>query len=448
MLTPINQMSSAFNGKRERLINVALAIFILGWMTQEYSILDLGKYSLLLIYFAAIPFCLWTTSRSLVFMILPLVSTALAAAIGWLQSVGPFSIISQGSLQLLAIFFATGVAAVDWRKHFSPFTKILTAISIPIVIYGGYQMIARAGHLKYAYLPVTNQQEYAIGGLQRGWMKEHFTRASAVFAEPSEFGYLCMWLLILGLCAEKGRWRTLSLGLAFSGMLFSQSLSAALSAVVLILVYLAAGGVNWNVARQIGIAILFIAMAILAIEPLAPEAFNAFSDRIEEAVTLDSRADSGRVDHLPANIKSFMEQPVWGHGLSSITSADDVGADVTTFTYFLMLIERGVVGSILFFAPWLWLTWRAFKLPKSDNFRTVCIMLCMLNLYNFWVSAIVYSLQSWLSLGICASCILHCYLPRSQPGLTGLQFTSWARLPNFQSGRIAGENAINTNKNL
>jgi cell division protein FtsW (lipid II flippase) len=229
--------------------------------------------------------------------------------------------------------------------------------------------------------------------------------------EPSEFGYYCSWLLLLGLTATKPRWRFLALIMAFTGILFSQSLSAVLCAAVLVICYVATNGVSVKVVRQVAIVVLVSLMALLTVAPLIPEAFDKFYARVEQAVTLDSRADSGRVDHLPENWMMFKEAPAFGTGMASISSADANGTDVTTFTYFLMLIERGLVGTCFFMAPWIWLGWRAIKLPKTDAFRVVCILFCALNLYTFWVSSMAYTLSYWLALAICASCILGTYLP-------------------------------------
>lgn len=421
MTAPISQSKTA-------LTNFFIVLFILGWVTQEFSLFNAGRYSILLVYLAAIPFCQRITQRSITFVLLPLISTALAAIVSFLGGGATATgIASQGALQLLAILFAAGVASIDWRKHFAPFAKSLVLIGAPIVAFGGYQMIARVKHLKLAYLPVTNLQEYATGNLQRGWEKEHFTRASAVFVEPSEFGYFCLWLLVIGLSITntKGqgslvRWRFWAIVLAFSGLLFSQSLAGALGVAVLFVAYLAVNPINFGALRQIAVVIAVSVMVIFAFEPLMPDAFEAFSQRIKQAVSLDDRADSGRVDHLPANWSFFTEEPVWGHGLASVSSADANGVDVTTFTYFLMLIERGLVGTVLFMTPWFWLGFKALRLPKSDDMRTFCVLLSALHLYTFATSAMAYLLPYWLSLGICASCILACYKPA-----TRLAFTGW-----------------------
>jgi hypothetical protein len=212
--------------------------------------------------------------------------------VGLLQgTISPVAIASQGALQVLAIFFAAGVASIDWRIHIATLTKAMVGVGLPVVIFGGYQMFARTYRWKYAFLPVT----------------------------------------------------------------------------------------------------------------------------------LNSEADSGRVDHLPENWEMFTSEPVWGGGLASISSADANGTDVTTFTYFLMLIERGIVGTFFFLAPWVWLGWRAIRLPKTNGFRTVCILLSALNLYTFSYSSMAYTLSFWLALGICASLILRTYSPATHLGLAGME---------------------------
>jgi hypothetical protein len=295
---------------------------------------------------------------------------------------------------------------------------VITAV--PVVAYGGYQMIARAAHLPFAFLRVTNQQQYAIGGLQRGWEKAEFTRASSFFVEPASFGYFCLWLLVMGLSLEKSRLRYAALLLAFSGILFSQSLSAVLGVGILLLVYFFTHPISFGVIRQVVILVLVSGLALVIVPPLMPRAFARFSDRVQQALSLDERADSGRVDHLPACWAIFKDAPIWGHGLSSLASAELNGSDITSVTYALLLMERGVVGSILFFAPWVYIGARSCLRSSTDASRTPALLLSALNLYNFSTSSILYSLPFWLSLGITASLILNTHMqPKRRFALAG-----------------------------
>jgi hypothetical protein len=290
------------------------------------------------------------------------------------------------------------------------FTKILVGIGIPIVVYGGYQMVARAIYLPFAYLPVTNQQAYAFGGLQRGWDKQGFTRASSLFVEPSDFGYFCLWLFVAGLATAKGSLRNLALALAFGGILFSQSLSAALGAGALLLVYFFTNRVNVKLIGQIVVLLVGLAVMMAMLQPLLPEAFSRFSDRIEQALSLDERADSGRVDHLPACWEIFKEAPIWGRGLSTLGTSGDAASDLTSVTYALLLMERGLVGAAFFFAPWIVIGTCAYRLPRTDPARTPALLLTALQLYSFATFSLAYFPPFWLSLGITASLVLRTHL--------------------------------------
>ncbi len=413
---PILEQSRSW---RDRLLPYFLVLFILGWVSDAYSIFDISRYSFLLIYFAALPFCLYITSRTMAFFALPAISTIFSAVSGLLQGVPLMSVFSQATLQMLALGFAAGVAAINWQKHLSKFAKILSIFACPVVIYGGYQMIARAGHWANAFLPVTNQQAYALGGYQRGWEKPVFTRASSLFVEPSDFGYFCLWVLALGLSLDKGRWRYFCLGLAFSGILFSQSLSAVLGVGILVMVYLVTSPINLAVIRQVVIVVLFSGLALLSIEPLMPEAFAKFFNRVQEAVSLDERADSGRVDHLPACWQIYKDAPSWGHGLASLNSADANGSDVTSVAYALLLMERGTIGTLFFMFPWLYIAIKSITLPADNRGRIPGLMLSALHLYCFSTFSLAYFLPFWLSLGIASSLVARTYEPVYRSVFTG-----------------------------
>lgn len=399
------------SGWKERFLPFFIVIFILGWISDGYSLVDFGKYSILLLYIAALPFCFYASSRTLAFFSLPAISTLFAVCIGLLEGVRVMSVISQTALQLLALLFAAGIAAIDWKKHFPLLAKILAVIALPVILYGGYQMSARPAHAAYAFLPVTNQQAYAVGGYQRGWEKAHFTRASSVFVEPSDFGYFCLWVLVLGLSSDKGRWRYFLLTLAFLGILFSQSLSAVLGVGIFLIAYLITNPISFKSVRQIAIIILFSIIAVLCIQPLMPEAFDKFYKRVEEAVSLDERADSGRVDHLPACWAIIKDAPVWGHGMASVNSADDNGTDVTSIAYALLLMERGTVGTLLFMIPWLFLAFKALTSRAGLKERTPGLLLSALHLYCFATFSLAYFLPFWLSLGVAASLLENTHLP-------------------------------------
>jgi hypothetical protein len=393
---------------------ILLSLFLLGWATEDFSLIDFGHYSLPLLYFAALPFCLRLSPKSVGFVIWPAISTLFAVTVGWAEGVPASHVLSQTALQILAILFAAGVYAIDWSAHTLKLAKAFVLLGLPIVVYGGYQMVARTFHLPLAFLPVTNKQEYALDGLQRGWEKSEFTRASSLFVEPAAFGYFCLWLMIIGLSLEKSRLRSAALALALCGILFSQSLSAVIGLVILLFVYVCTHPINIRLVSQLITVTMVALVGFLLMPVLAPDALDMFTQRIQEAANLDERADSGRVDHLPACWEIYKQAPVWGHGISSLAAADADGSDVTSVSYALLLMERGLIGTVLFLIPWVLVGARAWMLPRDSPGRTLALLLSTLNLYAFATSSVAYFLPFWFSLGIAASLVLPAQLRARQ----------------------------------
>jgi hypothetical protein len=397
------------------MMGLFLTLFIAGWATQGLTLFDVGHYSFPLILFAAIPFCLRITPRTAGFLVLPIASSIFAVLVALLEGADRTHIASQSILQGLAIVFAGGVASVNWRLHLDSLARSMVGLGIPIVVYAGYQMVARAAHLPFAFLPVTNQQYYIDGGLQRDWDKAEVTRASSVFSEPSELGFYCLWLIVLGFSCKNRQLRIIALVLGCTGILFSQSLSAVLGVLVLMVTYLLSHRVNGQTIRQLAVMGVVAVCVSGLMKPLAPEAFDRLANRVTQAVTLDERADSGRVDHLPACWRIFSESPVWGHGISSLAAATSSGSDVTTINYAMLLMERGLIGTALFLIPWFTVTVKAWLLPAESYGRSIALLLMVMTLYSFWNFSLTYFLPFWFSFGIAASLVIPGYSEELEP---------------------------------
>jgi O-Antigen ligase len=398
------------------MIGLFITLFVAGWATQGLTLFDVGRYSFPLIYFAAVPFCYKFNARSFNFLAFPILSSFFAVMVAFLEGADSKHILSQSILQCLAILFAGGVASIDWRKHLDTLSKCIVGLGIPIVAYAGYQMAARIAHWPFAFLPITNQQYYIDGGLQRDWDKAEVTRASSVFSEPSELGFYCLWLVVLGLACNNGRLRIAAMLLGCTGILFSQSLSAVLGGFVVLIAYLLSHRVSSQTLKQIAVMGILTLSLIGLMKPLAPEAFDRLSDRLTQAATLDERADSGRVDHLPACWRIFSESPVWGHGISSLAAATSSGSDVTTVNYAMLLMERGLIGTIFFLVPWITLTFRVWRLPEALPGRSMALLLMVMTLYSFWNFSLTYFLPFWFALGFAAS-IVNSHTSRAIYGL-------------------------------
>ncbi len=387
-------------------VAIILTVFLLGWATQGLTLFDVGRYSFPLILFASVPFCLRWKNDHAGFLVLPIASSIFAFCVAMIEDVPLSHIFSQTVLQALAILFAGGAASIDWQKHLKTLIRATVGVGVPIVAYAGYQMIARAAHLPFAFLPITNKQYYIDGGLQRDWDKDGITRASSVFSEPSELGFFCLWLLALGLAQKSGKLRNIALALGIAGILFSQSLSAVLGAFVLLLVFLLSNPLNKQILKQLGFGILAAVAAVALMKPLVPEAFDRLSERVDLAVHLDDRADSGRVDHLPAIWKVITDSPVYGHGISSLAVATSTGGnDTTTINYAMLLMERGALGATLFFIPWFTFTVRAWMMPTDYPGRSVALLLMVATLYSYCSFSLTYFLPFWLALGIAAAVV-------------------------------------------
>jgi O-Antigen ligase len=416
------------------LLFLLLLLFVVGWGTQALTLFDIGRYSFPLILFVGLPFCFLITYRSLSFLVLPIASSLFAVAVGIIEGVGISHVLSQAVLQTLAITFAAGVAAINWHRHKNSLELVISGMGVPIVLYGCYQMVARVAHLPGAFLPVTNQQYYVEGGLQRDWDKAETTRASSIFSEPSELGFYCLWLLVIGLSTESKKLRIVSISLAAIGILVSQSLSAILGAVAICLAYFLVQGVSRQILRQIALLAVVFAGVAVGFKSLAPEAYDHFSERIVEAASFDNRADSGRVDHLPACMELIRLSPVWGYGLSGMAGAGSDGADVTTVNYVMVWLERGTIGALLFFIPWFTLTLRAWLLPRNAGGKTFAFLLLVMTLYSFTSFSLTYFLPFWLAFGVSASLVLHTY---RRNGSTPALRTSLTRWPQNRPAGVA-----------
>jgi hypothetical protein len=402
---------TARTASQDKTVFILLIILILGWATQPLTLFDIGRYSFPLILFAGLPFCIRMTYRSLSCLTLIVASSIFAVMVGVIRGIQLTHMLSQGTLQILAITFAAGVAAINWHKYMPSLERAIVFLGIPIVTYGVYQMAARLLHLPGAFLPVTNKQYYAEGGLQLGWEKSEITRASSVFSEPSELGYYGLWLLVIGLSSENKKIRILALSSAAAGLLAAQSLGAILGAFVIFTAYCVAQGVSRHLIRQLFLTALVFGGSLAALNAFAPEAYEQFSQRIGFAASFDERADSGRVDHLPACIELFKGSPVWGYGISALNAAGSTGSDITTIGYMLVLMERGIVGAVLFFFPWFFLAFRAWLLPRNASGRMFALLVMVLTICAFFDFAITYFLPFWLAYGVAASLVLQTHAP-------------------------------------
>lgn len=121
-------------------------IVLLGWVSYGFSILDVGPYSLTLIHASVLLLVTRLTLRSSYLWLWPLLSTLMAVIVSWFAAPEARTL-TNAAQQILALVFAAGIFSIEWRKHLELLTRALVAFAVPIVSYGGYQVIARYAHL-------------------------------------------------------------------------------------------------------------------------------------------------------------------------------------------------------------------------------------------------------------------------------------------------------------
>jgi hypothetical protein len=281
----------------------------------------------------------------------------------------------------------------------------MLVMAVPVMIYGGYQMVGRPSGLPYAYLPMTNQQVWDVTQAGYDWQKNtssgtalhaYMTRPASVFPEPSDLGYFSLWLVCIGLASVKGRLDKALLVLGSAGLLMSQSLGAVIGAACILVVYAAK---KRRIRRYIEASAVVLGV-VAAAYWWRSDSFRPFLSRLSAASSLDVSADSGRITMVPYLLGVIAEAPILGHGLSSTAIVTPNGAG--GLGYLALAVERGLVGTLLFLAPYVWafgvLVFRRIRF-ESPAMETA-ILLSVVNLYNFASFAKLYFLPLWLALGI------------------------------------------------
>jgi O-antigen ligase len=140
----------------------------------------------------------------------------------------------------------------------------------------------------------------------------------------------------------------------------------------------------------------------LAANYMFPDEMAPFRRRVQLALSLDESADSNRIQRIPHNLKVISERPWLGHGLGTNHEVEPYGIAIG---YMLLLIERGIIGTLLFLLPCLWalyvLGWRGERGNWYDN---VALLLLVCELYCLSTFAMIYFPPYWFALGITLRC--------------------------------------------
>ena len=382
-----------------------IALFLAGWLTYTFTLFDVGRFSISLSLLASIALAFWGVSFSQALTV-PVASILTSGLLAWCVATvydpGNDRAFTHLVQQLIGVGVLIGARSLNWQAVFPRFRQILLWLSVAALGYGIYQVPARQFGLPYAFLPITNQQVSTDDGLQRGAIDDtriaqRFTRVSSFMAEPSDLGRWMLWVVALGYACNGGRLRLYLLGVGVAGVLISQSMGGVVGLVLLTLFVAVSGG-------QVRRLFAFVALSIPIVAALyyfAPSAFDTIATRASLIVSDrdDYLLTTGRFRDTESNNHIIGEAPLLGHGLAS---ADKVASDnIVSGTMQLVLMERGLVGAILFFGPFVWALFRLMlsKCHRSEAGRA-SLLLLLVELYSFSTFAMMYFPVIYLALGV------------------------------------------------
>lgn len=376
-------------------------LFLSGWITYQFSLVDLGRYSILLWYLvcpAIIVVNLSARSAATPYIGLPFISGVMALIVALLIGQPEGHIFGNLVQYLLGLMLAASVSSIDWDRYYVYFGRYLAAIAALVFVYGLYQFFARRYNYPYGFLSITNLQLSSDEGLQRGasnilTAKGYFGRVSSVFPEPSDMGRFFLWNFSFALLGDKGKIRVFMLCLSVCGVLLCQSLGAVIGLMLLVLVY-------QLLSKRLGGALIAIVLlTLLLLFVFLSESLDfAVGRRIVEYTTggWDTLLGTARFAGLEQQLSIILDRPFFGYGLGQAGAIVDEG--VIGSSVVLLLIERGLVGLALFVGPWIFVLFKLLsRWERSTKVqKTACLLLfvesyCLLTFAMLYFSTIYFA---------------------------------------------------------
>ena len=230
---------------------------------------------------------------------------------------------------------------------------------------------------------------------------DRFTRVSSFFAEPSDLGRFMLWILAVGYACAKGRLRLALMGMGLAGVLISQSMGGVVGVLFLVIVVT-------TMRRGFRRALLFLCIGAVMLAALAhffPQAAETLRTRVELiAIEREGRLlQRGRFADMEDNCRIILDAPYLGYGLASLKEI--APENVISSAIELLLLERGVLGASLFFAPFLWALARlALAGSTRDEMQDTALMILVVEMYCFATFAMIYFQPIYLALGFALYC--------------------------------------------
>ena len=393
-----------------------LVLFLVGWVTYQFSLFDVGRFSITLLLLVS---CLLTAralcSRCL-FSACSL-SLFMSGFLAWTVAFLSYAELEKTFTHLIQYSLALGVMvgaqSLDWRRLFPRFRKYLLWIAAIVLAYGCYQYVARQQGLPFAFLPVTNQQlslKEEQGGLQRGAklaMTDRVERArvSSFFIEPGHMATFMLWVFAVGYGCMKSRTGTLLMLVGSMGALLSQSMFAPIGLLVLPIVMTILRIDFRRIDLRRGAKLLFLAaVVVVTLFAFFAPVFDTLGSRARLIVTEREQylVQRQRWASVEDNFRIFLEAPFLGHGMASIKKVapeNVMGSAIPAH-----LIEHGLIGTFLYFAPFFWAVAKlSLSRCRNDEVANVALAMLIVAILSFGRNYHVFFAPVYLSLGFALS---------------------------------------------
>lgn len=382
------------------------AMFLAGWATYGFSLFDVGRFSITLLLLASLALALsgFRLSRTALAAFACLLFSCLLA---WFIALAKYPELEKTFTHLaqcmVAIGVMTGAASINWEKELPRLRAALLFTAIVVLAYGFYQIAARRLLLPGAFLPITNLQLATDEGLQRGFSHASlgapmFTRVSSFFPEPSDLGRFMLWVFAFGYACRRGKLKFLLMGTGVAGIILSQSMGGLVGLAFLVSLTI----LLKRDFRGFVLAIVFFGGAVAGFSHFWPEETEQVKTRAETIAVMPEThlAQTGRFAYVGDHFALFQESPILGYGLASIKKVTDPSSVVVNACMF-QLLERGIVGSILFFGPFLWCFVYLSRLgSKRDEITNTALLILIVEIFCFSTFAMVYFPPIYLALGL------------------------------------------------
>ncbi|HSM03749.1 MAG TPA: hypothetical protein VK858_03980, partial [Longimicrobiales bacterium] len=284
--------------------------------------------------------------------------------------------------------------------------RLIVPAAVLVMALAAYQVPARAFDLPGAWLPITNAQISGDEGFQRGFTRamegDTFTRASSFFPEPSDLGRFSAWLGLLGLLGptRKSAAGAVLIGLGVLGVVLSQSVGGlvALGAGVGLAALFGSRRVSFGggLIRVIGV-LLVLGTAVLVAAQF--ELLTPLVERLAGIASGDTDlARTQRFADLAVVTVAAMEYPLLGLGLGAV--GDLPGSPLVSIGYLVLILERGLIGTLLFVGALLWIGFNGMRgraRAERLGFVSSWSMLELVLLINF---AMIYFPTLYFAVGV------------------------------------------------